>query len=275
MVAIAGALERARVGVWFGNGLDNALAARAALSELKVAHPNADWVVFGPSNSFFLFEMDGRVPVYISLKNLEARRAAQTRLSYYLETRAQFKKLRSLRLTTCLGISVLSPVPSVNKLAIQQFKHVQKMLNVNGVLVQKSLPEYLAAERPLLQAGPQALAFATQLYRKIPPHLNKVVVLLHLGGSWQGLDAQWVASQRRLVGFGITDHVTVAVIVADDRLSARRLNKTQPTWLQVNQQQAMGLVTYADQVICTTPQFTQICVEMGRSDRLVLVNSHS
>lgn len=272
-VADRAAIER--IGVWFGAGLENALAARAALGELQAAHPNAEWVLFGPGSSLFLFEMDARVQVYIPLKSLEARRAAQTRLSYYLEKRAQFKKLRGLQLTACFGVAVLSPNSALNRLVTAQFQNVQKMLRVSGQFIQKALPDFHGTERPLLQAGPQALAFATQLYRKVPPRSHKVLVLLHTEENGNKLERQWQGLQLCAAELGHVPHITVAAVVGDDRLLARHLSKTQPAWLQVNVQQAMGLMAYADQVICTSPLITQICVQMGRSDRLVLLNSHS
>ena len=168
-----------RIGVWFGQGLHNALAARAALGQLQVEHPGADWVLFGPRSSLFLFEMDERVPVYIPLRALEPRRPAQTRLSYYLEKRAQFKKLRGLKLNLCIGVSALADLPEQNQQADAQFQHVQKMLGVGGQFMQQELSGFLRAERPMLQAGPQALAYATQLYRKTSPSLIKAVALLH------------------------------------------------------------------------------------------------
>lgn len=264
-----------RIGVWFGQGLHNALAARAALGQLQVEHPGADWVLFGPRSSLFLFEMDERVPVYIPLRTLEPRRPAQTRLSYYLEKRAQFKKLRGLKLNLCIGVSALADLPEQNQQAAAQFQHVQKMLGVGGQFMQQELSGFLRAERPMLQAGPQALAYATQLYRKTSPSLIKAVALLYAEESEPGLDIQWQALHSSLVQLGSNVHLTVAAVVGDNRLLARQLSTHHPDWLQLDLPQAMGLIAYADRVICASEVITLVCEEMGRSDRLLLVKSHS
>jgi|GEM_PF-1049660 len=265
-----------RIGVWFGQGLHNAMAARAAWGQLQAEYPGADWVLFGPRGSLFLFEMDARVPVYIPLRALEPRRPAQTRLSYYLEKRAQFKKLRGLKLNLCIGVSALAALPEQNQQADAQFQHVQKMLGVGGQFMQQELPSLLRAERPLLQAGPQALAYATQLYRKTPPGLPKAVALLYAEENTPtSLDLQWQALQCSLAQLGGNTHLTVAAIVGGNRLLARQLGTSQPGWLQLGLPQAMGLIAYADRVISASEAITLICAEMGRSDRLLLVKSHS
>ena len=264
-----------RIGVWFGQGLHNALAARAALGQLQVEHPGADWVLFGPRSSLFLFEMDERVPVYIPLRTLEPRRPAQTRLSYYLEKRAQFRKLRGLKLDLCIGISASVPSPELNLQTATQFQHVQKMLGVGGDFIQQELSDFLQAERPLLQAGPQALAYATQLYRKTSPGLPKAVALLYAEENAPGLDMQWQALHSSLAKLDSNVHLTVAAVIGENRLLARQLNTSQPAWLQLALPQAMGLIAYADRVITSSEVITLICAEMGRSDRLLLVKSHS
>jgi len=265
-----------RIGVWFGQGLHSALAARATLGPLQAEHPGADWVLFGPRGSLFLFEMDERVPVYIPLRALEPRRPAQPRLSYYLEKRAQFKKLRGLRLNLCIGVSALADLPEQNQQAAAQFQHVQKMLNVGGRFTQQDLSAFLHAERPLLQAGPQALAYATQLYRKTSPSLTKAVALLYAEENEStSLDLQWQALQASLAQLGGNAHLTVAAVVGDNRLLARQLSTHHPDWLQLDLPQAMGLIAYADRVICASEVITLVCEEMGRSDRLLLVKSHS
>lgn len=264
-----------RIGVWFGQGLHSALAARATLGPLQAEHPGADWVLFGPLGRLFLFEMDERVPAYIPLRALEPRRPAQSRLSYYLEKRAQFKKLRGLKLELCIGVSALDASPELNQLAAAQFQHVQKMLGVGGKFVQQELSVFFQAERPLLQAGPQALAYATQLYRKTPPSLTKAVVLLYAEENTPSLDMQWQALQCSLAQLGGNTYLTVAAVVGENRLLARQLSASQPGWLQLGLPQAMGLIAYADRVISASEAITLICAEMGRSDRLLLVKSHS
>lgn len=144
-----------RIGVWFGQGLHNAMAARAAWGQLQAEYPGADWVLFGPQASLFLFEMDARVPVYIPLRALEPRRPAQTRLSYYLEKRAQFKKLRGLKLDLCIGVSALAALPEQNQQADAQFQHVQKMLGVGGQFMQQELPSFYALNGPCCRPGPK------------------------------------------------------------------------------------------------------------------------
>lgn len=264
-----------RIGVWFGQGLPSALAARAALGQLQAEYPGADWVLFGPGDSLFLFEMDERVPDYIPLKSLEPRRPAQTRLSYYLEKRGQFKKLRSLQLDLCFGVSALARSPEVNQQVAGQFQQAQQMLGVGGQFMQQELSDFLRAERPLLQAGPQALAYATQLYRKTSPGLSKAVVLLHTDKNAGDLDLQWQAVQSRLALIGDKVHLTVAAVIGDNRLLTRQLSTTHPAWLQLGLPQATGLIAYADRVISASEVITLICDEMGRSDRLLLDKSDS
>ncbi len=264
-----------RIGVWFGQGLHSALAARAAWGQLQAEYPGADWVLFGPLGRLFLFEMDERVPAYIPLRALEPRRPAQSRLSYYLEKRAQFKKLRGLKLELCIGVSALDASPELNQLAAAQFQHVQKMLGVGGKFIQQELSVFFQAERPLLQAGPQALAYATQLYRKTPPSLTRAVVLLYAEENAPSLDLQWQALQCSLAQLGGSTHLTVAAVVGGNRLLDRQLSTHHPDWLQLGLPQAMGLIAYADRVICASAVITLICGEMGRSDRLLLVKSHS
>ncbi|MFP5482021.1 MAG: hypothetical protein ACLGGW_01915 [Gammaproteobacteria bacterium] len=264
-----------RIGVWFGQGLHSALAARAAWGQLQAEYPDADWVLFGPLGRLFLFEMDERVPAYIPLRALEPRRPAQSRLSYYLEKRAQFKKLRGLKLDLCIGISATVPSPELNLQTATQFQHVQKMLGIGGDFIQQELSDFLQTERPLLQAGPQALAYATQLYRKTSPGLPKAVALLYAEENAPGLDMQWQALHSSLAKLDSNVHLTVAAVIGENRLLARQLNTSQPAWLQLALPQAMGLITYADRVITSSEVITLICAEMGRSDRLLLVKSHS
>ena len=256
-----------RIGLWFGSGLENALAARALLGQLLAERPSADWVLFGPRESLFLFEMDNRVSVYISLRSMELRRKAQSSLSYFLEKRAQFKKLKGLKLNECVGVSV-QPADTD-----KQFKHILKILGVSGPFIQKDLASFLSIQRPELQAGPQALAFATHFHRKSPPHLSKLLVLLVESES-HTLEAQWVELQNLLSSVEKA-HTTVAVITNNSRLAARQLAKVHPDWLQLDFTQAMGLIAYADRVICLSTTVTQICKEMGRSERVLLGKSHS
>ncbi|MCR2745789.1 hypothetical protein [Limnobacter parvus] len=269
-----------RVGLWFGAGLESALAARAVLNELQAERPGAGWVLFGPRSSLFLFEMDDRVAVYIPLRALEPRRSAQSRLSYFLEKRAQFKKLRGLQLNECFGVSLLSggstsQSSNYQKIEHTQFKHVQRMLGVGGRFIERELSVFLAAERPLLEAGPQALAFATQYHRKINPAHLKVLVLynaaegdLEFSANTQ-LDVQTIPFPNQQAS------VLVAVITNGDRLLARQLVQKHPDWLQVDYAQAMGLIAYADRVISNSEVVTRICQEMGRQDRILLGKSNS
>lgn len=251
-----------RIGVWFDAGLENALAARAALGGLQAEHPGADWVLLGPRESLFLFEMDERISAYIPLRALEPRRPAQSRLSYFLEKRAQYKKLRGLQLDLCLGVSV-SPVG-------KQFQHLLNLLNVSGRFIGHDLPVFLSSPRPELQAGAQALALATRHYRLTPPYALKVLLVLSSEpGQGLGLDAQWSTAQHILAREGF-EHVTTAVLGGNDKLQARQLAQAHPDWLRLDLPQTMGFLAYADRVITFSPNVTRICGEMGRSDRLVL-----
>lgn len=260
-------LYNKRIGVWFDAGLENALAVRAALGGLQAEYPGADWVLLGPRESLFLFEMDERISAYIPLRALETRRPAQTRLSFFLEKRAQYKKLRGLQLDLCLGVSVTQ----VGK----QFQHFVKLLNVSGRFICHDLPEFQSSPRPELQAGAQALALATQHYRMLPPHTSKALLVLgNEPGQTLGLDAQWKTAQDILALEGIA-HTTTVVLCGKDKLQVRQLAKAHPDWLRLDLQQAMGFLAYVDRVISFSPNVTRICGEMGRSDRLVLVKKDS
>jgi hypothetical protein len=272
--------NRKRFGLWFAAGINHALAARAAFGELQSQNPGADWVLFGPRESLFLFEMDERVPVFIPLRALEPRRPAQTRLSYYLEKRAQFKKLRGLALDACFGVAELQHDPQEDLNIAKQFEHALGMLGTRGDLKQTDKNVFLTMPRPELQAGPQALAFATQLYRKVPPNQLKHLLLLgQLSGQDETIEAQWQYAQKLLqtdasMAPAMANLVT-AVITKGDRLAARQLSQAYPDCLQVDLAQATGLIAYADRVICCSETITRICAEMGRSDRLLLGKSHS
>lgn len=272
--------DRKRLGLWFAPGVDNALAARAALGDLQAQNPAADWVLFGPRENLFLFEMDDRVPIYIPLRALEPRRPAQSRLSYYLEKRAQFKKLRGLGLDACFGVAVLHVDSQENIRAAKRFEYALGMLGVRGELIHKTHKAFLAMPRPELQAGPQALVFATQFYRKVPPNQLKQLLLLgQIDDQDEPVHTQWQHTQQTLhansAGHATPAHLLTAVITNGDRLSARQLTRAHPDWLQVNVAQAMGLIAYADRVICCSGTITRICIEMGRSDRLLLGKSNS
>lgn len=275
-----------RIGLWFGSSLDSALAARAVLGELQAEHPGASWVLFGPRSKLFLFEMDSRVAVYIPLRSTEPRRSAQSRLSYYFEKRAQFKKLRGLQLDECWGVSIVSDTAG-NPNALKQFQQVQRSLGVGGQLIRRDMALFMTAKRPLLEAGPQALAFATHHHRRSAPDQLKVLVLLC--GAEEGFEhsaasefaepnrqvrQQWQAAQTAL-SFSQPVVITVAAIIDGNRLLARQLTQTHPDWLQVDFAQAMGLIAYADRVISSSTAVTQICSEMGREDRLLLGKSNS
>jgi hypothetical protein len=256
-----------RIGVWFDTGLENALAVRAALGGLQAEYPGADWVLLGPRESLFLFEMDERISAYIPLRALEPRRPAQSRLSFFLEKRGQYKKLRGLQLDFCIGVSVTQ----IGK----QFQHFLKLLNVSGRFICHDLSEFQSNPRPELQAGAQALALATQHYRMLQPHALKALLLLSdEPGPSLGLDEQWKAARNILAREGI-GQVTTAVLCSKNKLLVRQLAQAHPDWLRLDLPQTMGFLAYADRVISFSPNITRICCEMGRSDRLVLVKKDS
>lgn len=265
-----------RIGLWFGQGIDNALAARAALGQLQAQYPGADWVLLGPQSSFFLFEMDPRVPAYIPLLALEPRRAAQTWFMYFLEKRTQFKKLRALQFHKCIGVSVVLPDAQSNHQIQQQFLHLQKILRADGSFIQDKLMVFLAHSHPPLQAGPQALAFATHYHRKLAPKTTKLLVLLvDLDEQGRPPLQQWLALQASVVAFQPA-HVTVGVIMGSgNRLLLRQIGETHPEWQLLNMPQAIGFVAYADRVITLSSMVTRICQEMGRSEQLLLAKTNS
>ena len=264
-----------RIGLWFGSGLENALAARAALGHLQVERPNADWVLFGPRESLCVFEMDSRVSGYIPLRSLEPRRAAQSRLSFYLEKRSQFKKLSALQLDGCIAVAVCSGNERADQLTAKEFQKDFSRLGVGGHCLQKPLAWFLAIDRPTLQAGPEALAFATQHHRKSPPNLPKHLVLLsEYAAPNQSLEQQW-AQVQAVEGLGQGANLSVAAITSGNRLTARQLAQAHPDWLQLNRAQAMGLIAYADGVISVSTDITLICQEMGRSNLLLLGKSNN
>lgn len=260
-----------RLGLWFCTGLENGLAARAVLGTLQSENPGAEWVLFGPRESLFLFEMDERVCAYVPLLSLAPRRAAQSRLSYFLEKRAQFLKLRALKLDSLFGAAV-PPFEPVEK----QFSYTLRMLGISGRLIKEERSWFAAQPAPLLQAGPQALAFATQLHRKSPHQLQKCLVLLLAESVQQraALEADWQAAQNT-VNTLPPMHTTVAVVTNHDRLLARQLAQAHPDWIQLDFAQAVGLIAYADRVICMSDTVTRICREMDRFDRVLLGKSNS
>lgn len=258
-----------RIGVWFEAGLENALAVRAALGGLQAEYPGADWVLLGPRESLFLFEMDKRISAYIPLLVLEPRRPAQSRLTFFLEKRAQYKKLHGLQLGFCIGVSA-------NGVVGKQFQEFLKRLSLPGRMVCHDLSLFLSNPRPELQAGAQALALATQHYRLLPPHCLKVLLLLSgEPGQTLGLAAQWKAAQDILTLEGISHTTTAVICSSKNKLQLRQLAQSHPDWLRLDLPQAMGFLAYADRVICFSPNVTRICNEMGRSDRLVLVKKDS
>lgn len=266
--------RKPRIGLWFGNGLENALAARAALGQLQAERPGADWVLFGPRESLYLFEMDNRVSGYIPLRSFESRRAAQSRLSFYLEKRNQFKKLHGLQLDDCIAVAVCSGDERADQLTAKEFQKDFNRLGITGLCLQKPLEWFLAIERPTLQAGPEALAFATQHHRKSPPNLPKHLVLLsEYAAPRQSLEQQW-ANVQAFEGLGQGANLSIAAITTGNRLTARQITQTHPDWLQLNRAQAMGLIAYADGVISVSADVTLICQEMGRSSLLLLGKCH-
>lgn len=264
-----------RIGLWFGGSLENALAARAALGLLQAEHHGAEWVLLGPRESLYLFEMDDRVSGYIPLRSLEARRVTQSRLSFFFEKRAQFKKLRGLQLDECIAVLVCSGDKAADQQALKNFQKDFSRLGVSGRCMADTLEWFLAIDRLTLQAGPEALAFATQLHRRSPPNLPKYLVLLSdYAGNGFTLEQQWASVQRCDV-FKKNSQPTVAVVTTGNRLAVRQISQSHPDWLQLNRAQAMGLIAYADGVISLSPDITLICQEMGRSELLLLGKSHS
>ncbi|HEX4856647.1 MAG TPA: hypothetical protein VFV28_07525, partial [Limnobacter sp.] len=233
--------ERPRVALWFAEGLDNALAARGALEGLQAQHPDADWVLLGPKSSLCLFEMDNRVAAYIPLLSLGPRRPSQGWLSRFFETRTQYRQLRGVGFSQCMGVAVAEQAtvqaggPFSRQASQKHFNQLKSALRVPGAFIEKSLHEFLQADRPLLQAGPQALAFATQLHRTSPPHLQKLLVLLSdPAGRTDALLQQWGTAQH-LLQQNAPAHITVAVMHSSgDRLLSRWLGKNQPNWLGVD-----------------------------------------
>ena len=264
-----------RIGLWFGRGLENALAARAALGKLQAENPGAEWVLFGPRESLYVFEMDDRVSAYIPLRSLEPRRAAQSRLSFFLEKRAQFKKLRGLQLDECIAVVASSADKAADQQALKNFQQDFKRLGVHGHCLVNELKWFLAIERPVLQAGPEALAFATQHHRKSPPNLPKYLVLLsEHAAPGPSLEQQWTQVQA-LESFNQCVNPAIAVITRGNRLASRQIAQAHPDWLQLNNSQAMGLIAYADGVVSVAADVTLICHEMGRSNLLLLGKSNS
>jgi hypothetical protein len=234
-----------RVAVWFGKGLENALAARAWLGQLQAENPGAEWVLLGPQGSLYLFEMDSRVSAFIPLLQLEPPRPTQPRLLRYFAERRQFRQIRELRFSQCFGVAVSG---SGNESAQPEFAKFISGIGLPGQLLEKALPDFLLANQPLLQAGPQALAFATRLHRASPPHLPKLLVLLAcpaIGNDKTGLELeqQWNAAQANMRNCEPA-HITVAVVnAAGNRLLVRWLNQHYPDWLPIDLSQAMGLIS--------------------------------
>lgn len=262
-----------RVGLWFGAGLENALAARAALGRLMHKYPDAEWVLFGPPGSLFLFEMDERVSAYIPLKSLQARRPSQGWLSHYLAQRAQYKKLGGLQLNACEGVAVSQPSPEDTKHTLNLLGRLSRSLGTRVCLWQESLDEFLQIPRPVLQAGPQALAFATHHHRTTAPNAVKHLIILDGTHSLPSLQSQLQGLQANLVSNQAVVHLTIAVLIENNRLTSRELGRQQPNWLQVDTAQAMGLMAYSDRVLTPHRLLCFLCEEMGRVNHLMLVKS--
>ena len=271
-----------RIGVWFGAGLQNALATRRLLGFLALRFPQADLVLFGPRASLHLFEMDSRVSAYLPLLALEEKRREQSAIANYLGRRAQFKKLKSLNLQACFGVCTEYVKPIKPMGAVRGgFDVFAKALGLarHALLVYTEPALLQTASTPFLEAGPQALLAATHFYRLASPQLPKV--LLVLGHADQSLDqlknAQTQAHDMLHAHGLVADHkacVVWAVLGGESRLHSRLAAHLGEPIRIMSQARLMGHIAYADQVICLPDEAARICVEMGRENRLLLLKTY-
>jgi hypothetical protein len=257
-----------QIGLWVAPGFESALAARAILGELLMKYPDSDLLVLGSQENLFLFEMDRRISFHIPLIALAPKRPSEFRLLRWFEERNQLKKLRRLNLSQCVGVSVYCVENALNQKVVGQFGAFQNFLGIKGSLICKPLDVFLQYSRPVLQASPESLAFATQHYRAASPNLSRIVLLFDSAGiALDSLDLHYQNALATICSEKMT-HVMIAVVGNIDRLVARYVAKKYPSWMQLNLPQAMGLIAYADRVISFSKRVTQICIEMDRSNQL-------
>jgi len=255
------------MGLWVGEGVGNALAARALLYHLDSHYRGQQWVVLGPAGSACYFEMDSPVAAYIPLLGLSAHRPAQWRLSHWWATRKQQRALRAVGLLMVFGVR-----PQGHKAWLAVGRNLGCPLHA----VSGSLDHFLRLKHPVLQAGPSALAYATHVFRHTLPNQHKEVVFVDLVAG-DGLSANMAAAVPELAFQHESAPVKRVVAVLSDLsgLMQRRLAAKHPDWHWVSMAQAFGLLGYADRVVGTHPDITLIGREMAREALFVLDKTHS
>lgn len=265
--AQSGSAAKPRLGVWFGEGVANALMARALLYRLAAHYSNADWVLLGPADSACFFEMDRPVTVFIPLLGLQRRRPSQSRLAYWWSARQQRRRLRAVGLQRVFGVQ-----PEGHK----EWIFLGRQLHCPCHPVRGSLDAFLSLPHPTLQAGPSALAYSTHIFRSTPPHKIKEVLFVGLHAT----DSQSLSAlQASLDSIAEVNSVyverVVAVLSELPDFMQRRLAEKHPDWHWVTVTQAFGLLGYADRVVAATNDITLIGHEMGRGALFVLDKTHS
>ncbi len=255
------------MGLWLGEGVPNALAARALLHRLASHYSNTNWVVMGPVSSACFFEMDACVAAYVPLIGLQVRRPSQSRLAHWWATRQQLRKLRAIGLQRVFGLQ-----PNEHR----QWVALGRLLDCPCHAVLGAVDEFLSLPHPVLEAGPSALAYATHVFRRAQPHKLKEVLFAHLNSAdlnslnaiQADFDSIWVVDST-------SAERVLAVLSELPDFMQRRLAEKHPDWHWVTMPQAFGLLGYADRVITTNTDITLIGREMGREALFVLDKTHS
>lgn len=256
-----GSLVQPRVFVWFAPGLANALAARQCLAVLARTLPKANIGMVGPRQALCLFEMDDRVQVFVPQLALTPRRPAQARLSYWFAKRAQNRKLATLKADLWIGIGTNGPQRSAWKAVCGSQEPSLEFAAQSFEADAGHLPN------DALQAGPEALAWATGVFRKWHPTQAKRVAVLGIADMAQSQLKQRLAACPP----GFLQLVLLPGADAPNRF----LQRTQPDLWQVGLDKLLGMLVYADQVMSFEGDITRLCVEIGREDRLLLAKSDS
>ncbi|HEX4879599.1 MAG TPA: hypothetical protein VFV39_07125 [Limnobacter sp.] len=262
-------------------GIEQALAARRLLLALHAQHPGVEWAVLGPRSSLFVFEMDPAVAAYIPVQALEPRRPAQFRLAHWWQGRQHVRKLAQLPMDAWLGCQATASVYPRAQVAMPP---VYRRLFAALGSQQANKPQWWCAAQideyatlpgwGPLQLGPNALARATRLFQSMPPNVPKVVVVLGEASEPLG---NLRARADQVQGLpGLEGGAWVWLVLAEGAaMRHRRMASQHPEWEFASLADCLGVLVYADRVMCHVPQITRLLSDIGRADRLMLDKTHT